>query len=53
MIVIAGGVAAAIYRKPNSGITNGLKTVAVTRGSVVEKALAIGAIEPAAREKRL
>jgi HlyD family secretion protein len=46
VIVIAGGVTAALYSKSNSGKTNGLKTVPVARGSVVEKALAIGAIRP-------
>ncbi len=46
VIVILGGVTAALYSKSNSGKANGFKTVAVTRGSVVEKALAIGAIRP-------
>src|SRR5512135_84115 len=46
VIVIAGGVTAALYSKSNSSKVNGFKTVAVTRGSVVEKALAIGAIRP-------
>jgi HlyD family secretion protein len=45
-VVIVGGVAAALYSKSNSSSTNGLKTVPVVRGSVVEKALAIGAIKP-------
>ena len=45
-IVIVGGVTAALYSKSNSSSTNGLKTVPVARGSVVEKALAIGAIRP-------
>ena len=46
IVVIVGGTAAALYSKSNSGRTNGFKTVAVARGSVVEKALAIGAIKP-------
>jgi HlyD family secretion protein len=46
VIVIAGGVTAALYSKSNSSKTNGFKTVPVARGSVVEKALAIGAIKP-------
>ncbi len=46
VIVTLGGVTAALYSKSNSGKANGFKTVAVTRGSVVEKALAIGAIRP-------
>jgi len=46
IVVIVGGAAAALYSKSNSSKANGFKTVAVTRGSVVEKALAIGAIKP-------
>ena len=46
VIVIAGGVTAALYSKSNSSKANGLKTIPVVRGSVVEKALAIGAIRP-------
>ena len=46
VVVIVGGVTAALYSKSNSSSTNGLKTVPVARGSVVEKALAIGAIKP-------
>jgi len=46
VIVIAGGVTAALYSKSNSSKANGFKTVTVARGSVVEKALAIGAIKP-------
>ena len=46
IVVIAGVTTAALYSKSNSRRTNGFKTVAVTRGSVVEKALAIGAIKP-------
>jgi HlyD family secretion protein len=46
VLVVAGGVTAALYSKANSSNANGFKTVPVTRGSVVEKALAIGAIKP-------
>ena len=46
VLVIAGGVTAVLYSKSNSSNTNGFKTVPVVRGSVVEKALAIGAIRP-------
>ncbi|HXK10577.1 MAG TPA: efflux RND transporter periplasmic adaptor subunit [Vicinamibacteria bacterium] len=46
VIVIAGGVTAVLYSKSNSSKANGFKTVTVARGSVVEKALAIGAIKP-------
>jgi HlyD family secretion protein len=46
VLVIVGGLTAALYSKSTSGKTNGFKTVAVARGSVVEKALAIGAIKP-------
>jgi HlyD family secretion protein len=46
VLVVAGGVTAVLYSKSNSSKTNGFKTVSVARGSVVEKALAIGAIRP-------
>ena len=46
VLVIVGGLSAALYSKSTSSKANGLKTVAVARGSVVEKALAIGAIKP-------
>jgi HlyD family secretion protein len=46
IVVILGGVTAALYSKSNSSSTNGFKTVPVARGSVVEKALATGAIKP-------
>ncbi len=46
VLVVVGGVTAVLYSKSNSSKTNGFKTVAVARGSVVEKALAIGAIRP-------
>jgi HlyD family secretion protein len=46
VLVCAGGVTAVLYSKSNSSKANGFKTVPVVRGSVVEKALAIGAIKP-------
>ncbi len=46
VLVIAAGATAVLYSKSNSSKTNGFKTVPVARGSVVEKALAIGAIRP-------
>ncbi len=46
VLVTVGGVSAVLYSKSNSSKTNGFKTVPVTRGAVVEKALAIGAIRP-------
>jgi HlyD family secretion protein len=46
VLVVVCGVAAVLYSKSNTGKTNGWKTVAVTRGAVAEKALAIGAIKP-------
>ena len=46
VLVIAAGAAAVLYSNSNSSKTNGFKTVPVARGSVVEKALAIGAIRP-------
>jgi HlyD family secretion protein len=46
VIVIAGGASAVLYSKAHSSDANGFKTLPVVRGSVVEKALAIGAIQP-------
>ena len=46
VVVLIGGVAAVLYSKSNAGRTGDFKTVPVTRGAVVEKALAIGAIRP-------
>jgi HlyD family secretion protein len=46
LIVIAGGTSAVLYSKAHSNGANGFKTVPVVRGSVTEKALAIGAIQP-------
>jgi HlyD family secretion protein len=45
-LVLVGGVAAALYSKSIAGKDKGFKTVAVVRGPVVEKALAVGAIRP-------
>src|SRR6267142_4883889 len=45
-LVAGGGVSAALYSKSNSQRDKGFKTVSVTRGPVVEKALAVGAIRP-------
>src|SRR6185503_20706095 len=46
VVVLAGGAAAALYSRSRSGQDKGYKTVEVTRGPVVEKALAVGAIRP-------
>ena len=46
VIVIVGGASAALYSKAKSNGENGFKTVPVLRGSVTEKALAVGAIKP-------
>ena len=46
VVVLAGGVSAALYSKSNSQKDKGFKTVPVSRGAVVEKALAVGAIRP-------
>jgi HlyD family secretion protein len=46
VLLLAGGVTAALYSKSNSSKDKDLKTVPVTRGPVVEKALAVGAIRP-------
>jgi HlyD family secretion protein len=46
VIVIVGGASAVLYSKAKSNGENGFKTVPVVRGSVTEKALAIGAIQP-------
>lgn len=46
VVVLAGGVSAALYSKSNSGKEKEWKTVPVARGPVVEKALAVGAIRP-------
>ena len=46
VLIVVGGVSAVLYSKSTTGKANGFKTVPVTRGAVVEKALAIGAIRP-------
>jgi len=46
VVVLASGTAAALYSHAKSNDANGFKTIEVTRGSVTEKALAIGAIQP-------
>jgi HlyD family secretion protein len=46
VVVIAGGASAVLYSHAKSSDTNGFKTIPVVRGSVTEKALAIGAIQP-------
>ena len=46
VLVAVGGVSAALYSKSYSQKDKGFKTVPVTRGPVVEKALAVGAIRP-------
>jgi HlyD family secretion protein len=46
VVVAAGGLSVALYSKSNSQKDKGFKTVPVTRGPLVEKALAIGAIKP-------
>ena len=45
-VVLVGGVSAALYSKSISNKDSGFKTVAVVRGPVVEKALAVGALRP-------
>jgi HlyD family secretion protein len=45
-IVLVGGVAVALYSRSTSNKESEFKTVAVTRGGVTEKALAVGAIRP-------
>jgi HlyD family secretion protein len=45
-VVLLGGVAAVLYSKSIASKDKGLKTVAVTKGTVVEKALAVGSIRP-------
>ena len=45
-VVLVAGVSAVLYSKSISSKDNGFKTVAVGRGPVVEKALAVGAIRP-------
>jgi HlyD family secretion protein len=46
VVVLASGAAGALYSKVKANGDSGFKTVSVVRGSVTEKALAIGAIQP-------
>ena len=45
-VLIAGGLGGAAYSRSIKSADSGFKTVLVTRGEVVEKALAVGAIKP-------
>src|SRR5436190_21246993 len=45
-VVVLAGASAALYSRSISQKDKGYKTVAVVRGPVVEKALAVGAIRP-------
>jgi HlyD family secretion protein len=46
VVVVAAGAAGALYSFSRADKDKGFKTVAVVRGGVVEKALAVGAIRP-------
>lgn len=46
LVAAVGAGAAAVFTHANSKDDKGFKTVAVSRGAVVEKALAVGAIRP-------
>jgi HlyD family secretion protein len=46
IVVVGGGLSAALYSHSLSTKDKGFKTVEVVRGTVVEKALAVGAIKP-------
>jgi HlyD family secretion protein len=46
VVLLAGGLSVALYSRTNGQKDKGFKTVAVTRGGVVEKALAVGSIRP-------
>jgi HlyD family secretion protein len=46
LLAATGGAAAFLFSRASAKGTNGLKLVEVTRGGVVEKALAVGAIRP-------
>src|SRR5438445_10774313 len=46
MLVVVGGLSAVLYSRSNSKNDKGYKLVEVSRGPVVEKALAVGAIKP-------
>ncbi len=45
-VLLLGGLGAAAYSRSLKSADSGFKTVLVTRGEVVEKALAVGAIRP-------
>src|SRR5438093_1775779 len=46
VLVVLGGLSAVLYSRSNSKNDKGYKLVEVSRGPVVEKALAVGAIRP-------
>src|SRR5881628_160496 len=46
VVVLAAGAAGVLYSRSRSRSDKGYKLVEVTRGPVVEKALAVGAIRP-------
>src|SRR5437773_5085697 len=46
VLVVVGGLSAVLYSRSNSKNDKGYKLVEVSRGPVVEKALAVGAIRP-------
>jgi HlyD family secretion protein len=46
VVLVGGGLAAALYSYTQSRKDNGFKTVEIVRGTVVEKALAVGTISP-------
>jgi HlyD family secretion protein len=46
VVVVAAGLSVALYSRTHGAKDKGYKTVLVTRGPVVEKALAVGAIRP-------
>src|SRR5438093_11104841 len=46
VLLVLGGLSAVLYSRSNSKSDKGYKLVEVTRGPVVEKALAVGAIRP-------
>jgi HlyD family secretion protein len=46
VVVLVGGVSAALYSRSISNKDGAFKTIAVSRGGVTEKALAVGAIRP-------
>jgi HlyD family secretion protein len=46
VVVLAAGISIAVYSRTSAQKDKGFKTVAVSRGTVVEKALAVGAVRP-------